>query len=99
MPDDVALEKSRELEMRGAEVCKVRPVNISHPEHMVNLARAHAQATDGAFFADQFENRANMAAHIKTGEEIWQQTNGRVDAFVCGAGTTLTAIATAAPYL
>ena len=38
-------------------------------------------------FADQFENTANFRAHLKTGEEVWQQTGGALDAFVSGAGT------------
>ena len=38
-------------------------------------------------FADQFENAANFRAHLKTGEEIWQQSGGALDAFVSGAGT------------
>eukprot|EP01026_Neomeris_dumetosa_P046211 TRINITY_DN3931_c0_g1_i1.p5 TRINITY_DN3931_c0_g1~~TRINITY_DN3931_c0_g1_i1.p5 ORF type:complete len:219 (+),score=26.75 TRINITY_DN3931_c0_g1_i1:2423-3079(+) len=37
--------------------------------------------------ADQFENLANFRAHLKTGEEIWEQTGGQLDAFICGAGT------------
>lgn len=42
---------------------------------------------EGAVFADQFENMANMRAHLRTGQEIWEQTQGRLDAFVSGAGT------------
>lgn len=40
-----------------------------------------------AVFADQFDNAANFRAHLRTGEEIWQQTGGTLDAFVSGAGT------------
>lgn len=86
MPDDVAIEKSQELIARGAGVSRVRPVAISHPEHMVSQAR-RAASTAGGFFADQFENLANAEAHLQTGQEIWRQSAGRVDAFVCGAGT------------
>lgn len=68
---------------------RVRPVSITHPDHFVNVARRTAAAAPAgtALFADQFENPANMRAHVHTGEEIWRQTRGRVDAFVCGAGT------------
>lgn len=86
MPDDVAIEKSRELIVRGATVARVRPVSITHPDHMVNQASRAARRGDG-FFVNQFENLDNMEAHCKTGEEIWRQVRGRVDAFVCGAGT------------
>jgi hypothetical protein len=72
----------------GAEVQRLRPVSITHPDHFVNVARRRAAAEGaGAVFADQFENGANFAAHVRTGEEIWAQCGGRLDAFVCGAGT------------
>lgn len=101
MPDDTAVEKQHELEVRGASVECVRPVAISHPQHMVHQARKAASAAppeaslasapdssmDGGFFADQFENLDNAEAHMETGEEIWIQSGGRVHAFVCGAGT------------
>jgi cysteine synthase len=87
MPDDAAVEKQQELEARGAVVKRVRPVSISHPEHMVHQARRAAGECPGGFFADQFENLDNAEAHIQTGEEIWQQCRGKVDAFVCGSGT------------
>ena len=42
----------------------------------------------GSYFADQFENLANFRAHLNgTGREIWEQTGGKVDAFICAAGT------------
>lgn len=52
----------------GAETLRLRPVSIVHPEHPVNVARRRAAAEGpGAVFADQFENLANMHAHVKTG--------------------------------
>ena len=54
---------------------------------MVNAARREAAADSDGFFADQFENQSNYKAHLKTGEEIFSQCHGAIDAFVCGAGT------------
>lgn len=88
LPDDVAEEKAQTLAALGAEVCRLRPVSIAHPDHPVNVARRRAAAEGpGAVFADQFENLANMRAHLRTGDEIWRQAGGSVDAFVSGAGT------------
>ncbi|KAL4430687.1 hypothetical protein ABPG75_005943 [Micractinium tetrahymenae] len=87
MPDDAAVEKAQMLQALGAEVQRLRPVSITHPDHFVNVARRRAAEQPNAIFADQFENPANFRAHLKTGEEIWEQTRGRVDAFVSGAGT------------
>jgi len=101
MPDDAALEKSAMLVALGAEVERVRPVSIAHPDHFVNVARRRAalantvgelpqdkgNGNSSGVFADQFENLANRRAHLKTGEEIWMQTGGQLDAFVSGAGT------------
>ncbi|RWA09312.1 hypothetical protein EKO27_g5793 [Xylaria grammica] len=79
---------------------------IASPEHFVNLARRRAaehtasqEDESRGFFADQFENPANYQAHqAATGPEIVAQTDGRVDAFVAGAGTGGT-IAGVARYL
>ncbi|CAG8487968.1 10257_t:CDS:10, partial [Diversispora eburnea] len=76
VPDDQAEEKYQLLEKLGATVEKVRPVGIVDKRQYVNLAQ------------NQFENLANFEAHYKgTGPEIFQQTNGKIDAFVAGAGT------------
>jgi cysteine synthase A len=57
----------------GAEVVRLRPVSITHPEHPVNVARQKAADTPGAVFADQFENLANLRAHLDTGGlAIWE---------------------------
>ncbi|KAL9942068.1 Cysteine synthase 2 [Verticillium nonalfalfae] len=103
MPDDMAVEKSDLLHRLGATVERVAVAPITSPAHFVNRARrlaaAHADtAADGStgFFADQFENPANWRAHFEaTGPEIWAQTDGRLDAFVAGAGTggTITGVA------
>jgi cysteine synthase A len=103
MPDDVALEKSQLLEKLGAHVEKVRPVSIVDKNQFVNLAKRRAlefgkddngegspESQKTGFFADQFENLANFEAHFTTtGPEIYEQTKGRVDAIVMGAGKSL----------
>lgn len=55
------------LQALGAEVQRLRPVSISHPDHFVNVARRRAAEQPNAVFADQFENVANFRAHLKTG--------------------------------
>ncbi|KAL2260688.1 hypothetical protein VTK26DRAFT_5237 [Humicola hyalothermophila] len=106
MPDDMAVEKSDLLHHLGATVERVPVAPITDPGHFVNLARARAREHTAAadtpsrgFFADQFESAANYAAHMRTtGPEILAQTDGRLDAFVAGAGTGGT-IAGVAKYL
>lgn len=95
MPNDQATEKSDLLLKLGAIVERVRPASIVDQDQFVNLARRRAQEhTDDpnkpgrGFFADQFENTANYIAHQhSTGPEIYDQTNGQLDAFIAGAGT------------
>lgn len=95
MPDDQSLEKSDLLHHLGATVERVPVAPIASPEHFVNLARRRAaehtasqEDESRGFFADQFENPANYQAHqATTGPEIVAQTDGRIDAFVAGAGT------------
>ncbi|CAL00525.1 cysteine synthase [Aspergillus niger] len=94
MPSDQAIEKSNLLLKLGAIVDRVPPAPIVEKDNFVNRARALAQAqtasnTDGrGFFADQFENESNWRAHFSgTGPEIYAQCEGKLDAFVAGAGT------------
>lgn len=106
MPSDVAIEKSSLLRKLGAIVERVPPAPIIDPMHFVNRARSLAaeHTADPAkpgrgYFADQFENEANWLAHFDgTGPEIYAQCEGKLDAFVAGAGTGGT-IAGVARYL
>ncbi len=88
LPDKMSLEKINTLRSMGAEVIITRSdVGKGHPEYYQDLARSIA-AERGGFFVNQFGNPANVAAHFKhTGPEIWEQTGGHVDAFVCGVGS------------
>lgn len=95
MPSDQSVEKSSLLLKLGATVTRCTPAPIVDQKHYVNLARnlAAEQTVDDSvpgngFFADQFENTANFRAHYNgTGPEIYSQCDGKLDAFVAGAGT------------
>ncbi|KAL7753658.1 Cysteine synthase 2 [Sorochytrium milnesiophthora] len=98
MPDDVAREKVDMLTRLGATVELVRPASIVDKKQFVNLARTCAdlytqqhessKTTGRGFFADQFENLANFRVHYTTtSPELFEQTQGQLDAFVMGAGT------------
>ena len=89
MPDKMSREKVKLLRAFGAEVV-ITPTAVppDHPDHYVNRARSIAEATPGAFLADQFQNRDNPEAHyLTTGPELWEQTEGGITHFVAGAGT------------
>lgn len=87
MPDDQAKEKRQLLEKLGATVHIVPSCAIANSDHYVNTARRLSVENKGIFI-DQFENVANLKAHLEsTGPEIWTQTGGVIDAFVMSAGT------------
>lgn len=87
MPDDQALEKSELLQKLGAQVSRVRPVSIFDEAHFCRLAEKKAKEDPLGFYADQFENIANFKAHYSTtGPEIWNQTEGKIDAVVLSSG-------------
>ncbi|KAK5071044.1 Cysteine synthase 2 [Lithohypha guttulata] len=95
MPSDQATEKSDLLVKLGAIVERVTPAPIVDQMHFVNRARnlakdhtANPQKPGRGLFADQFETDANWRAHYEgTAPEIHEQTDGKIDAFVAGAGT------------
>ncbi|CCG41112.1 pyridoxal-phosphate dependent enzyme [Magnetospirillum molischianum] len=95
IPDKMSREKIAHLRAMGVEVVLTRSdVAKGHPEYYQDLAERLAHE-NGAFFADQFNNPANPAAHeTTTGPEIWEQMGGQVDAVVAGVGSggTLTGL-------
>ena len=88
MPDTQSREKMDTLRALGAELVLVPPAPFANPGHFVHTSRRIADETPGAVWANQFDNIANRKAHILgTAEEIWAQTEGRIDGFTCAAGT------------
>lgn len=93
MPDNQSQSKVATLKAHGAEVRQIPAVPYKNPEHFVHTSgRIAAEMNDAkpgsAFWANQFENLANRDFHAQTtGPEIWQQTAGSVDGFVCAVGT------------
>ena len=93
MPQTQSREKIDALRVTGAEVRLVPAVPYKDPNHYAHQARAHAAAMNdaapgSAWFANQFDNTANRDWHeTTTGVEIWEQTGGAIDGFVCAAGT------------
>lgn len=88
LPDKMSREKLYNLQAMGAEVISTRSdVNKGHPEYYQDMAKRIAEER-GAFYVNQFANQANVKAHYTTtGPEIWQQMEGKLDAFVCGVGS------------
>jgi len=103
MPETQSQEKKDMLHLCGADLRLVPAVPYADPRNYVRysetLAKEVAAASPrGAIWANQFDNLANRRAHIETtGPEIWSQTDGKVDAFVCSVGTggTLAGVAIA----
>ncbi len=88
MPDNQSREKIEILETLGAEVRVVPTVPYANHMNYQKQAGRHAQSLEGAVWVNQFDNVANRLAHYEsTGPEIWRQTEGSVDAFVCSVGT------------
>ena len=88
MPETQSREKMDTLRALGAELVTVPAAPYSSPCHFVHQSRRIADETENAIWANQFDNIANRRAHIMgTAEEIWAQTEGRVDGFTCTVGT------------
>lgn len=90
MPDKMSQEKVAHLRALGAEVRMTRSdVVKGHPDYYQDLAARLQREIPGAFYINQFENPNNPKAHeTTTAPEIWNQLQGRVDAFVYGIGSS-----------
>jgi cysteine synthase len=93
MPRTQSQEKKDAVTALGAELVEVDAVAASHPDHYPKVARRIAEQQNrtspyGAIWANQFDNIANRQGHIDTtGPEIWRDTDGSVDAFICAVGS------------
>lgn len=93
MPATQSREKIDAVRAAGAQLRLVPAVPYADPGHYAHVARRlaeamNAQAPGSAWFADQFDNTANGDWHARTtGIEIWEQSGGAVDGFVCATGT------------
>ncbi len=103
IPETQSEEKKDMLRLAGAELVQVPAVPYKNPNNYVKYSgRLAAQLAktepNGAIWANQFDNVANRQAHVETtGPEIWEQTDGKVDGFICavGSGGTLAGVAEA----
>lgn len=93
IPETQSQEKKDMLRLAGATLVEVPAVAYANPNNYVKVSGRLAEALaktepNGAIWANQFDNVANRQAHIDTtGPEIWEQTRGKVDGFICAVGT------------
>lgn len=103
IPRTQSQEKKDAIRLLGAELVEVDAVPYANPDNYVRYSGRLAEELNrtepnGAIWANQFDNVANRQAHVETtGPEIWAQTGGRIDGFICavGSGGTLAGIAEA----
>jgi len=103
IPETQSEEKKDMLRLAGAQLVQVPAAPYKNPNNYVRYSQRLAEQLaktepNGAVWANQFDNVANRQAHVETtGPEIWEQTGGKVDGFVCavGSGGTLAGVADA----
>lgn len=93
MPETQSQEKKDMLRLCGADLRLVPATRLTDPMHYTHYSgrlaeEIAAKEPNGAIWANQFDNLANRQGHYETtGPEIWRQTDGKVDGFVCAVGT------------
>src|SRR6187402_912358 len=93
IPETQSQEKKDTLKLLGAELVEVPALPYSNQNNYQHVGRRLADEMrktekNGVLFADQWNNLDNRKAHyVSTGPEIWEQTGGKVDGFVCAIGT------------
>ena len=93
IPDTQSQEKKDMLRLCGADLREVPAVPYRDPDNYIKQSGRLAEALDkenpnGAIWANQFDNIANRDGHYRTtGPEIWEQTDGKIDGFICAIGT------------
>ena len=88
MPRTQSQEKKDAVKLLGAELVEVDAVPYANPNNYVHFSERLAQETPNAIWANQFDNTANRDAHMRsTGPEIFEQTDGKVDGFICAVGS------------
>src|SRR6476659_3181296 len=93
IPNTQSQEKKDALKLSGAELVEVPALPYSNPNNYQHIGRRLAdelrkREPNGVLFADQWNNLDNAKAHYEsTGPEMWQQTGGTLDGFICSVGT------------
>lgn len=93
MPMNQSREKIELLELLGVDLQLVQATGYDDPNHYINTAKRIAEEMNSrdpgsAYWSRQFDNTANRDFHYaSTGQEIWQQTSGKIDGFICAVGT------------
>ncbi|MEH2468941.1 cysteine synthase A [Nitrobacteraceae bacterium AZCC 2161] len=102
IPETQSQEKKDMLRLNGAELIEVPAVAYSNPNQFQHVGKRLAEQLrktepNGVLFGDQWNNLDNPKAHYEsTGPEIWQQTDGKIDGFICAVGSGGTLAGTSA---
>jgi cysteine synthase A len=100
IPETQSQEKKDALRLCGAELVEVPALPFANPNNYQHIGRRladqlRASEPNGVLFADQWNNLDNLKAHYEsTGPEIWQQTDGKIDGFICSVGSGGTLVGT-----